>query len=158
MKRRIGQVDLDTGEVLGEYVTAVTRKRRSPFGENWMASMLRGFGVFKQFKRVEDFRVLFALLEKLDYENRILINQAQIAKDLGMEDAQVNRAVKRLIEAGVLLKGPKAGIHNSYQLNPNYGWRGSAENHVKALDDFRNQKLKAVPSGDPSTGSSNDPK
>jgi hypothetical protein len=158
MKRRIGQVDLDTGEVLGEYVTAVTRKRRSPFGESWMASMLRGFGVFKQFKRVEDFRVLFALLEKLDYENRILINQADIAKELGMKPSNVAAAIKRLIEAGVIFKGPKAGIHNSYQLNPNYGWRGSTENHVKALDDFRNQKLKAVPSSDPSTGSNHDPK
>ena len=58
--------------------------------------------VLKQVKRVEDFRVLMALLEQLDYENLITTNQAEIARDLEMDRAQVNRAIKRLIEAGAV--------------------------------------------------------
>ena len=46
--------------------------------------------VLKQVKRVEDFRVLMALLEQLDYENLITTNQAEIARDLEMDRAQVN--------------------------------------------------------------------
>jgi predicted transcriptional regulator len=142
MKRRIGQVDLDTGEVLGEYVTVVTRRKRGSSRESWVALMLKGFSTFKMLKRAEDMRVLFALLEKLDFENLIVANQAKIAKDLGMESAQVNRAIKRLVEAEILTKGPKEGIHGSYRLNPNYGWRGSEENRVRALDDYRAKRTK----------------
>ena len=60
--------------------------------------------VLKQVKRVEDFRVLMALLEQLDYENLITTNQAEIARDLEMDRAQVNRAIKRLIEAGAVFE------------------------------------------------------
>ena len=35
--------------------------------------------VLKQVKNLEDFRVLMALLEQLDYENLITTNQAEIA-------------------------------------------------------------------------------
>ena len=36
--------------------------------------------VLKQVKNLEDFRVLMALLEQLDYENLITTNQAEIAR------------------------------------------------------------------------------
>ena len=36
--------------------------------------------VLKQVKNLEDFRVLMALLEQLDYENLITTNQAEIAE------------------------------------------------------------------------------
>ena len=90
--------------------------------------------VLKQVKRVEDFRVLMALLEQLDYENLITTNQAEIARDLEMDRAQVNRAIKRLIEAGAVFEGPKVGISKTYRLNPEFGWRGSGRNHIAALD------------------------
>ena len=41
--------------------------------------------VLKQVKNLEDFRVLMALLEQLDYENLITTNQAEIARELDMQ-------------------------------------------------------------------------
>ncbi|MES7356232.1 hypothetical protein U6S89_12165, partial [Cutibacterium acnes] len=36
---------------------------------------------------------------------------------------------------GVLLEGPKIGIHRSYRLNPRFGWKGSAQGHRKAMQE-----------------------
>ena len=82
--------------------------------------------VLKQVKNLEDFRVLMALLEQLDYENLITTNQAEIARELDMQRQNVQRSIKRLMALGVLLEGPKIGISRSYRLNPEFGWRGAA--------------------------------
>lgn len=104
-------------------------------------------GVLKQFTRLEDCRVLFALLERLDYENLITANQAEIARDLGMKRSSVNQAIKRLVDAGAVIEGPKVGISRTYRLNPNFGWKGSARGHVVALDQMRQRMTNANISG-----------
>lgn len=134
MKRRIGQIDLDTGELLGEYVTVAPRKKRLHQCEaTWMKWFLRSFGVLKMFKRISDVRVLCAMLEKIDYENNIVVNQALIAQDLDMHRSQVSASIKRLMEVGIFTKNIKHGVHISYKLNPNYGWMGSEEARLKAV-------------------------
>ena len=44
-----------------------------------------------------------------------------------MNRHNVNRSIKKLIELGVILEGVKIGISRSYELNPNFGWKGSAK-------------------------------
>ena len=83
--------------------------------------------VLKQVKNLEDFRVLMALLEQLDYENLITTNQAEIARELDMQRQNVQRSIKRLMALGVLLEGLKIGISRSYRLNPEFGWRGERQ-------------------------------
>ena len=61
--------------------------------------------------------MLFSLLEVLDYENLIQVNQAEIARDLGMQRQNVQRSIKRLMELGVILEGVKIGVSRSYRLN-----------------------------------------
>jgi DNA-binding Lrp family transcriptional regulator len=78
-------------------------------------------------------RVLFAALAKLDFENYLVLNQAQLARELGMKQGNVSRAVARLLEEGVLLAGPRIGVNRTYTLNPHYGWKGSARGHQEAL-------------------------
>jgi predicted transcriptional regulator len=136
--------DARTGQVLDTAYTAVLfPKRKNGFGRRWFA-MAQGeaLAVLKGFKRVDDFRVLMALLEELDFNNLILVSQTAIAKDLGMDTAQVNRAMKRLIEVGAIVEGPRVGTHRTYRLSPNFGWKGSASSHLEALDDEQ-KKLKA---------------
>jgi Firmicute plasmid replication protein (RepL) len=142
--RKIGQIDLSTGEVLEGCVVYLVPKRRSGFGERWFAVAQEALKILKTFTRVEDFRVLMSLLERLDYENLILANQSEIARELGIERAQVNRAIKRLQEAGAIIQGPKFGLNRSYQLNPSFGWKGSAKKHVHALDEYRQERLKVA--------------
>ena len=143
-RRRITQTDTKTGETLMGLVAYFAPKRQNGFHEGWFAMAQEALKVLKTFTHLDDFRVLVALLEQLDYENLILASQADIARDLDMSSAQVNRAIKRLVEVGAILKGPKHGITCSYQLNPEFGWKGSAKNHVEALDEHRKQRMKAA--------------
>jgi RIO-like serine/threonine protein kinase len=90
----------------------------------------------------QDFRVFLVLLANLEHENFILTPQARMAESIGMKPTHFSRSVSRLVEEGVIEKGPKIGRMNSYKLNPEYGWKGSAQNHQKALDERRKQRMK----------------
>ena len=72
------------------------------------------------------------MLARLDYENLIQVNQAEVSEQVGMNRHNVNRSIKKLIELGVILEGVKIGI-SRYRLNPNFGWKGSAKGHREAL-------------------------
>ena len=152
VQRRLGQIDLSTGEVLEDgFVAYVAPKRKNGFGVGgWFAMANEAAGILKHVTRVEDFRVLMALLQRLDFENLIVANQSEIARELGMDKAQVNRAIKRLVEMGVLLEGPRIGVSRSYRLNPHFGWKGSARNHVIALDQERKRRGLTVINGEAS--------
>ena len=80
-----------------------------------------------------DMKVMWAMLARLDYENLIQVNQAEVAEQVGMNRHNVNRSIKKLIELGVVLEGVKIGVSRSYRLNPNFGWKGSAKGHREAL-------------------------
>ena len=67
------------------------------------------------------------MLARLDYENLIQVNQAEVAEQVGMNRHHVNRSIKKLIKLGVVLEGVKIGLSRSYRLNPNFGWKGSAK-------------------------------
>lgn len=72
--------------------------------------------------------VLDYLFSKLSFENHILVQQADIASELGMQRADVSRAISRLCKKGVIERGPKLGRTWSYKLNPYYGWKGDVRN------------------------------
>ena len=58
------------------------------------------------------------MLARLDYENLIQVNQAEVAEQVGMNRHNVNRSIKKLIELGVVLEGVNLGISRSYRLSP----------------------------------------
>ena len=140
MNRRMQQIDHETGEVLEGFVAYVVPKRKNGFQKGWFAMSQDALSMLKQVKHLDDTRVLFSLLEVLDYENLIQVNQAEIARDLGMQRQNVQRSIKRLMELGVILEGVKIGVSRSYRLNPSFGWKGSAKGHREAL----HEHLKVV--------------
>ena len=160
-QKRFVQVDAVTGEVVEEgFVAYVAPKRQNGFGKRWFAMAHDAAAVLKQVKNLEDFRVLMALLEQLDYENLITTNQAEIARELDMQRQNVQRSIKRLMALGVLLEGPKIGISRSYRLNPEFGWRERQEPHRHAgsgaqeadgecWDQGRDRGRPARPAGSP---------
>lgn len=81
----------------------------------------------------DQMRVLMALLADLDYENYIQVAQMDIAEALNMQKTNVSRAVKNLLEVGIVIEGPKIGRSKTYRLNPQFGWKGTVTNHKKAL-------------------------
>ena len=82
MNRRMQQIDHETGEVLEGFVAYVVPKRKNGFQKGWFAMSQDALSMLKQVKHLDDTRVLFSLLEVLDYENLIQVNQAEIARDL----------------------------------------------------------------------------
>lgn len=146
-RKKIGQIDMETGEVLGEVVAYLPTRVKNGFTEGWSA-MARGVGTLfaknRTFLGQEGLALIFLLLDKLEFENHLTINQAAIGRELGMHRQHVQRSLKRLMELGALIEGPKLGQNRTYRLNPNFAWRGSAENHLKALAEYREQRMLAA--------------
>ena len=145
-QKRLGQIDMNTGEVLEDgFVAYVTPKRKNGFGTGWVAMAQHAMDLLADSDLDgQGWRVLAKLLSRLDFENLLVLNQAELARDLKMHRQHVQRAIKKLIELGVLLEGPRIGISRSYRLDPNFGWKGSARNHVTALDQLRKERMKAA--------------
>jgi hypothetical protein len=141
-KRRIGSVDLKTGELLDGVNVWVGRKIVSPYGRQWMQVNQDALAEIAADKDLglEAWRVFAYLNARLDFENLIVVQQTEIAEALSMKPPSVNRAVKLLTGKGIILRGPKIGSVGSYRLNPYYGWKGKVQNLTKA----RQARLRAV--------------
>lgn len=131
--RKTGELDLGDGKQRGVFVFVT--ERYNGFTEGWfaMSQSTAAMDALANFKRVDDYRVLFALLKRLDFNNLIAVNQSEIASELGMDRTNVNHAIKRLVEVGALIKGPQIQRIRSFRLNPTFGWKGKAKEHRKAI-------------------------
>lgn len=132
---RLGQVDMLTGEILeGATLAVFYPRRKNGFKTGWLAMAQDPLMKLAQADLGDEARrVLFALLSKLDFENYLSLNQAQLGRDLGLKAPNISRAITRLVEEGVLLVGPRVQVSRTYTLNPHYGWKGSAKGHQEAL-------------------------
>jgi DNA-binding transcriptional ArsR family regulator len=120
-------------------LVVIPRKKPIEFHNGWIAMAQPSMQFFAQIKSLEAQRVVWALLARLDFENYVLVSQSVIADELGMKRPAVSRAIKYLLDEQVLITGPKVGRSITYRLNPSIGWKGSAVNHSKAL----NERMKA---------------
>ena len=134
-EKRIGSVDLETGELLPHVLVAMQqRKIPNGFAAGWVAMAQGAMEMLATSDlRGDDLRVLLLLMARLNFENDINVAQAEIAERLGMRFQHVNRSIKRLVDLGCLLEGPKIGRNRTYKLNPAYGWKGSGKNHHEAI-------------------------
>lgn len=126
--RRIDQLDSETGEILSEgALVLVPRRTPHPYGDGWLAMRVNTIGRLTMHPGIgmQEMRVFGALLARLDFENFIHTSQAEIAEVTGIGRTNVNRAMKKLIEFGVLVEGPKVGRSRCYRLDAEAGWRGS---------------------------------
>jgi len=132
---RVGQVDMQTGEFLeGATLAVFYPKQKNGFRTGWIAMAQEPLmALAKANIGYQAQRVLFAILAKLDYENFISINQAEIGRELNMKQPNVSQAISKLVKEGVIIAGPKLQRKGTYSLNPQYGWKGSAKNHQEAL-------------------------
>ena len=91
----------------------------------------------KTFPQSVRLRVYLKLMGLLDYENEILLNQKDVARQLQISQSQMCKAVKTLVDAKYVLIGQRhQGTCKSYRLNPCVAWRGSHDAHRKALDEL----------------------
>ncbi len=133
-KRIVGHID-SNGEVFeGAALALIFPKRRNGFGEGWVAMaqpalMALATGNFGE----QAYKVLFGVIAMLDFENWIQLNQSELSEKLNMNRQNFNRALFKLENEKILLRGPRVGRCTTFRLNPNYGWKGSAKKHNEAL-------------------------
>jgi DNA-binding MarR family transcriptional regulator len=86
---------------------------------------------------LRDHRVLRFIESRTEYANSdeghpdayIRLIQAEIARCLNMDRANVNRSIKKLLDRKVILRmAPSGQASQYYAINPNYGWRGDHGN------------------------------
>jgi predicted transcriptional regulator len=124
----MGMVDLDTGEVFEEGVNVLVGKRsKTPYAPGkWFMANQEGWHTLAKDTELtlRSRRVLDFLFGRLDFENWILVSQAEIAEELELDKANVCRAIKQLVDKGILFRGPKTGRSVTFRLNPRYGYKG----------------------------------
>jgi predicted transcriptional regulator len=132
--KKIGQIDLNTGELIEGYIAVLQPKTKNGFKRHFTMNQ-EALDIISENLEGSELKVLLKLLKYLDYENLIQIQQKEIATELKMDKSNLHRSIRILVNLGVILKGPKIGKNCSYRLNPKFGWKGTAKNHQKALSD-----------------------
>jgi len=138
--RVIDQIDAVTGEVLEGTMVFVPERKKSPFGQDWFAMAQKAMDFLAANRKLigeEGFAVFCKVASRLDFENYIQVSQAHLAREMGMRPANFSRAMKRLVELEIIIKGPKVGVSQTYRMNPSVGWKGSGKNHFNALQEAK---------------------
>lgn len=138
--------DEQSGEVLNEekYVFLAVPVR-TKIKEDWFMAFQDAFEEIAKDRDLwgQPTAVLVLLMSKLSFENFIGLEQKEIAKELSLDKQRVHESIKKLIEKGIVEKGPRLGRSCSYKLNPFYGWKG----RVKSLQEERKKRLKSIDGG-----------
>lgn len=93
-----------------------------------------------------EYRVRDWLMGTIGIGNYVHVNQAEMARRLHIERATASRAIKRLIELGILIQGPKSGRSNTYMVSPAFCFSGGLGNGIKARKEaIKQHKAKIIP-------------
>lgn len=141
-KRRIGNVDLDSGEIFEHVnIVAFTPKRRNGFVEGWVAVSVVEINGLLATKRKElggeGLSVLLYLIANMEVENRVMANKTILGRAIEMDPRAVRRAFAKLLDGNFIREDePIQGV-KTYVVSPEIAWKGAARNHVTALAEFR---------------------
>lgn len=139
-----GEILAETGQKVYGLVELKPKQRSGGF----FVAIQDGFFYLAQSNLTqEQWRVLMYLFSKLDFDNYIQVSQTEIAKALGMQKQNVNRAIKVLVEKKIIHKGPKVGTSWTYILDTSFGFKGTkaAENRLtKALMEAKKRGLRVI--------------
>lgn len=104
-----------------------------------------------------EYRVRDWIMGTIGIGNYVYINQAEMARRLRIQRADASRAIKRLIEEGILLQGPKSGKNNTYMVSPAFCFKGSLvegqQQAAKAAKAHKKGKVLQFPAPAPCQGS-----
>ncbi|NIK80543.1 DNA-binding transcriptional regulator YhcF (GntR family) [Paenibacillus castaneae] len=147
-------VDPKTGEMVKVFIPFEKLKHRRGF---FMADQDGMVALAKLDLKGRTKDVLLYILGKIDYENWLLINQVQIAEDLGMKPPHVSRAFKELENKRIIFKvqfltgtrwGHKVKGDESkrwaFRVDPVYAWKGKASTRTTALQKVSRMKTRKM--------------
>lgn len=88
-----------------------------------------------------EYRVRDWLLGMIGIDNWAVVNQAQIARDLRLHKVSVSKAISRLIEEQILIRGEKCGRQNQYRISPAFCFKGKLETGQTYARQAHNAKI-----------------
>lgn len=92
-----------------------------------------------------EYRVRDWLMGTIGIGNYVYVNQAEMARRLRIDKKNASMAIKRLIELGILIQGPKSGRSNTYMVSPAFCFAGGLGNGIKARKEtIKNHKAKIL--------------
>lgn len=121
--RKLEIIDTSTGEIF----PSIMIKRHKWKGDSFLMIFQDAFAKIAKDRTItpEAKNLFYYLLSCLDFENFISLSQAKIAKELSMQRSHICRAMKLLVEKGLVMEGPKADRSHSYKINNQYAWKGN---------------------------------
>lgn len=140
--REIGAIfyDRNTGDEVNNIALVIPRGKEKV--KDWLMIFHRGsiaMALDPEIRK-ETYRVFNFAIGHIDYENKILLSQNDIAKGLNIKQQCVNRAFKQLTQKGIFIEGKKYGTAKTYYLNCEYGWKGSVRNLKKRAEEEVNEQ------------------
>lgn len=124
----------DEGESFKDgFAAVIMRRTPNGFTEGWIAMAQNPLEELAKQNLGEIARVLFKMLASAQVENYILLSQAEMADQIGMKRPSFARALKKLLEIGIVEAGPKTGKSRSFKINPDFAWKGKGKRHIEEL-------------------------
>jgi len=114
------------------------------YSEGWLTITQKLCMMIVEFRYVVDIRVALALCGHTDYHNGILLSQGDLADELHISRATVNRSYRRLRDLDIIERISRAAEPAAYRINPDYAWRGSGHAHQVALWQKEVDKARAI--------------
>ncbi len=135
-------VNEKTGDKKEGFFVYVAYPKPKITGNRWMMTFQDSLEIIATDKDMtgETLKVMLLLMGNLEFENYIHIKQVELAKKLDMQKTHVSRAMRLLVNKGIILK-VKSGTTTGYKLNPNYGWKGTVSNRNKEIDRIVKQRI-----------------
>ena len=90
-----------------------------------------------------DYRIIFAIIEYIDFENWLRISQTELADDLGVNKVVVSKSFKKLKELGII----EAEVRNGFteiRLGLKMGWKGKVKTLLEEEDKRKEAARKAM--------------
>ena len=63
----------------------------------------------------EAYKILWYLTARLAFDEFTILHVGEISSDLGLKSQAVSRALRTLIEGGLVERGPRSGLRNSFR-------------------------------------------
>lgn len=105
--------------------------KEKTLGKDWFAMFQNpALWLGQQKMTGEQYSVLFALFNKLDFDNYLRVSRAEIAELLQMQPVNVSRAMKVLKDKNIIVEGPPIGKFKTYRLNPYIAHKGKNRNET----------------------------
>ena len=130
-KRYIMVMDETTGDIKGCFPL-----KSKNLGKGWIALYQDPTGWLAQQRLTgEQYSVLFALFNRLDFDNYLRVSRQEVADFLSMHPVNVSKAMKKLKELQIIIEGPPAGKFKTYRLNPYIAHKGAnRQKTIETLD------------------------